>query len=401
MKKFIIFFLMAFLLLSNGHTYAEKSTYPLANKLTVDRIDNVDGVDGVMHDKTIPLVTTPAGPVTITEGSSLIFNSTITPPPERIAEFILRRNERQTRIIVEGVPGPWYSDHGSDQPASRSYTFTTPGTYHVQIEFQHRERPFVSPWRPWSHHFSNIITVHVNAAYQTPVISGEHSVCQGNSIQLSTQEQAGYTYQWLNGSNPIPGETSRTFDLPANLTPGNYNFSVRLMQGANIVAVSEPHAVTVARRPTVLMPAGGDLYCDDPAFISISPEYYPTTGLTYQWYLDGDEIPGAAGGTAANLQNYEVPAQSDLYDFHVVATNTAAPNCSNESVHKYIRVYDVPTFNIIADVEHACVGGTVTLTHDLPAAEADNFTYKWADDTGDLVGVGPTYTFDAVLGDNE
>ena len=62
MKKFIIFFLMAFLLLSNGHTFAEKSTHTLANKLTVDRIDHVDGVDGVdgvAHDETIPLVTTP------------------------------------------------------------------------------------------------------------------------------------------------------------------------------------------------------------------------------------------------------------------------------------------------------------------------------------------------------
>ncbi|MGI5822243.1 MAG: hypothetical protein ACOX5L_09305, partial [Bacteroidales bacterium] len=401
MKKFIIFFLMAFLLLSNGHTFAEKSTHTLANKLTVDRIDHVDGVDGVAHDETIPLVTTPAGPVTITEGTTLTFSSTITPPPDRIDEWLVTRNHRQTRIIVNGVAGSYHEHNGTDQPASRSYTFDTPGTYTVQIEFRHRERRRNS-WSQWSNHLSNTITVTVNAAFQPPVISGDNSVCQGNTTQLSTQEQPGYTYQWMIGSTPITGAINRTFDIPANLIPGDYNFYVRLMLGSEIKAVSAAHPVTVARRPTVAMPDGGDLYCDDLAFISISPEYYPNTGLTYQWYLGGDKIPGGAGGTAANLQNYEVPAQSDLYDFHVVATNTAAPNCSNDPVHKYIRVYDVPTFDIVPDVAHACVGGTVTLTHNLPEAEAANFAFQWLDAGGTAIeaATGESYSFTAVEGAN-
>ena len=52
-----------------------------------------------------------------------------------------------------------------------------------------------------------------------------------------------------------------------------------------------------------------------------------------------------------------------------------------------VRVYEVPTFDIVPDVAHACVGGEVTLTHNLnlPAAEAANFAFQWLDAEGTAI----------------
>lgn len=393
MKKFIIFFLMAFLLLSNGHIFAEKSTHTLANKLTVDRIDHVDGVDGVAHDETIPLVTTPAGPVTITEGTTLTFSSTITPAPGRI--WGSNRNQRQTRIIVNGVEGSFYVDNGSDQPAEMSYTFDTPGTYTVQIEFRHRERPWFSDWGPWTSHFSNTITVNVLAI---PTITGPDVVCQGSDVTLTATDYPGFTYQWYaNGVKVGPSTAGSTFTVPTD-NVGSITYSVALVLNGTIGTPSAGHPVQVVALPTVHVGGGTDVYCGSSANITINPTYNPTSGLSYQWYLDGAAIPAASGGTTANLVNYPVSAQSNLYDFHVVATSTTAPYCSNEPVHKFVRVYEVPTFDITPSVEHACVGGSVTL---IPSNEVSSgYSYQWYNAENDLVGTEFTHTFITVEGNN-
>ncbi len=397
MKKFIFFFLMAFLLLSNGHTFAEKSTHTLANKLTVDRIDHVDGVDGVAHDETIPLVTTSAGPVTITEGTELTFSSTITPPPERSSEWLTTNNNRQTRIIVNGDAGSWYAHNGTDQPASRSYTFDTPGTYTVQIEFRHRERSSgLSGWSDWSNHLSNTITVNV---FAIPTITGPDVVCQGSDVTLTATDYPGFTYQWYaNGVEASPSTAGSTFTVPTD-NVGSITYSVALVQNGTIGTPSAEHPVQVVALPTVHVGGGTDVICGSSANITINPTYNPTSGLSYQWYLDGVAIEG---GTTASLTNYPLTAQSDPYEFHVEATMTAAPHCSNKSINQRVLVYEVPTFDIVPDVAHACDGGTVTLTHNLPAAEAANFAFQWLDAGGTAIGAatGESYSFTAVEGAN-
>ena len=255
-------------------------------------------------------------------------------------------------------------------------------------------------WRQWSSHLSNTITVNVLAI---PTITGPDVVCQGSDVTLTATEYQGFTYQWYaNGVQVSPSTPGSTFTVPTD-NVGSITYSVALVLNGTIGTPSAGHPVQVVALPTVDVGGGTDVYCGSSANITINPTYNPTSGLSYQWYLDGVAIPDVEGGTAANLQNYEVPVQSDLYDFYVVATNTAAPNCSNEPVHKYIRVYDVPTFNITPNVAHACDGGTVTLTHNLPEDEAANFAFQWLDAEGTAIGAatGESYSFTAVEGANK
>ncbi|MDD3645539.1 MAG: hypothetical protein PHR19_08440, partial [Bacteroidales bacterium] len=348
MKKFIIFFLMAFLLLSNGHTFAEKSTHTLANKLTVDRIDHVDGVDGVAHDETIPLVTTPAGPVTITEGTLLTFSSTITSPPERLIE-----NHRETRIIVNGVAGEYDAHNGTDQPASRSYTFNTPGTYTVQIEFRHQERPLFGDWRPWSYHFSNTITVNVQ-----PTITGPDVVCQGSDVTLTATDHPGFTYQWYaNGVEASPSTAGSTFTVPTN-DVGSITYSVALVQNGTIGTHSAGHPVQVVAPPTVRV-GGNTVYCEVPANVILEVQGEHASS-TYQWYVDGLEIN--PGGTAKQLNHPNIIPQAApyIYSVEVTAPDLNGACVSTAQVEVVVNDSIQVTLGTPA-VTTVCVGGQVEL----------------------------------------
>ena len=109
--------------------------------------------------------------------------------------------------------------------------------------------------------------------------------------------------------------------------------------------------------------------------------------------MDGVEIP-APIGTAANISGYALTARDTPYDFHVVATTTALPFCSNDPVHKVVTVYDFPVFTLSADpdVTHACPGGEITFTPD-PAFDPADFDYEWREGGIPNATITPSCTF--------
>ncbi|HQQ20291.1 MAG TPA: hypothetical protein PK471_00100, partial [Bacteroidales bacterium] len=373
MKKFIIFFLMTIFLLGNGYSYAEKSTPLLVNKLAVDRVDHVDGVDGMEHNNAVLHMTSPTSPITIGVNETVTVTSTITPPPSR--NPVNSRNYRRTMIMVFKYDddlgeywfhyfGPWEYNNAIDQPIPVSYTFTEPGEYAIEIVFAHRERNSGS----YSTHYTDnsiLVTVRDTPPFETPVIAGEHSVCQGNTIQLSTQEQAGYTYQWLLGSNTIPGASNHTLDLPANLDPGNYDFSVRLMQGATIVATSDVHTLNVLANPTVNLSAARNNVCVDDNIVltaTPNPAEAPLGGTyIYQWTRNDTPLTGEGAPTGPIFSDGPMTAAGTYR--YTVKVSYSYPGCSGVSTEVPVEVHNLAGVTM-SGTTNSCDGNVnLTLEH--------------------------------------
>jgi hypothetical protein len=79
----------------------------------------------------------------------------------------------------------------------------------------------------------------------TPVITGESSICAGQSTTLSTQTQAGVNYNWTFNGAAVGGNSST---LPA-ATAGNY--AVTASNGCGSIPVNEPFTLVVESSPEI------------------------------------------------------------------------------------------------------------------------------------------------------
>ena len=131
----------------------------------------------------------------------------------------------------------------------------------------------------------------------TITASGPLTFCIGNNVTLSTTIVAGNTYQWYTGPTsaaalPIPGATNSSY---TTTIPGYYYVSVTSAAGCTSSSYFTPAIVSVIGNVQIIHTGlticwGG--YVNLSMGISAS-----TTGIIYQWKLDGVDIPGATSST--------------------------------------------------------------------------------------------------------
>lgn len=179
----------------------------------------------------------------------------------------------------------------------------------------------------------------------TPSINGPTSICSGSSLNLNAS--GGTSYQWqLNGSN-IPNETNTTLSVN---TAGNYSVIVSNASGCTATASQN----IVAATPPTASITGPNGFCNGGS-ITLSA----ANGTTYQWQLNGSNIPNATNATL--LVN-------TAGNYSVIVTNTA--NCT-ASASQNITAF-TPTTTTISGPSTLCVGTPVNLS-----ATAGNTTYQW------------------------
>jgi hypothetical protein len=155
-------------------------------------------------------------------------------------------------------------------------------------------------WRIWNgntHTIGSSFTI--SAAPAAPVITpnGSTTFCQGGSVILDAG--AGYaSYSWNTGA------TAQTFTANSG---GSY--SVTVTDNNNCSASSSATVVTV----NLLPPA--------PVITLNGSDLLSTTASTYQWFLNGDSIPGATS------QNYS-PVQSGNYSILITDANGCSATSS-------------------------------------------------------------------------
>ncbi len=131
---------------------------------------------------------------------------------------------------------------------------------------------------------SNTVDVDVNKPTgQISPASG--SICPGESINLTAS--GGSSYQWMRNGADIPGATGATY---AAAQAGNYQ--VKIFSG-NCMGLSD-NSVQVTAAP---LPAGSISPALDSICEGESITLRATGGSSYQWQLDGINIPGAVSDT--------------------------------------------------------------------------------------------------------
>ena len=167
------------------------------------------------------------------------------------------------------------------------------------------------------------------------IVSGSPlSFCSGDSVVLSHSYNSNYTYQWINNSGIINGETDTT--LLVNQS-GNYALVV-FNQGicSDTTSFSTINVYVSPSIPTINV-LGADLTCS-------------VNAASYQWFLNGNSINGANNQTYSVTQNgnYSVEitdangctALSSDYSFNTVSINSV-----NEQ--NTISIYPNPTTGIV------------------------------------------------------
>jgi hypothetical protein len=196
----------------------------------------------------------------------------------------------------------------------------------------------------------NIIVTPLPTAIITP--SGATSICVGNTVLLSANTSAGYTYQWqLNGSNITTGGTAATYN--ATIT-GSYtciitqNSCAATSNTVNVSVNTPPVASISASGPTTFA-AGG----------SVVLSANSGAGFSYQWLLNGVNIIGANAVTyaATSTGNYQCKVTQN--------------GCDDLSSPITVTVTSTTSSITASGPTTLCVGNTLTLT----ASAGTN--YQW------------------------
>ncbi|MCB0700388.1 MAG: T9SS type A sorting domain-containing protein [Chitinophagales bacterium] len=125
-------------------------------------------------------------------------------------------------------------------------------------------------------------------------VFGSTIICNGDNVQLFANTGTGYDYQWKRNGVNISGANQSTY---LATLPGDY--TVVIKKGTSIAESIPVSVSTIAAPNSIIVPSSNPTYCTG-SNLTLSTQQ--GTGLTYQWQLDGNNIPGA------NSVNYQVQA---------------------------------------------------------------------------------------------
>lgn len=121
---------------------------------------------------------------------------------------------------------------------------------------------------------------------------GKVIICVGNSVQLRAEPQTGDFYKWYLNGLEIPGASGPSATTYNATLAGDY--TVAITYGGKIVE-SVPLAITTIAAPNAIINSNGPLtYCIGNG---LTLDAGTAQGVSYQWQLDGNNIPGATSNT--------------------------------------------------------------------------------------------------------
>ncbi len=217
-------------------------------------------------------------------------------------------------------------------------------------------------------------------------------VCPGEMAIFSVQVESNepLQYQWFKNGIEIPGALSDTYAIPAANFSDMGSYSVLAAndcgqiesEAANLELISLPE---ISRQPASLKTCQGRA-----ATFSVQAE--SSHPLSYQWFKDGMEIPGAT-------KDVYVIDQADLNhtgSYFVQVAN----NCRQiESEAAYLEIIELPRILVPPASQRICPGAAVTFA--VQADSREPLSYQWFKDgieiyeaTRDVYTIPATSSFD-------
>jgi hypothetical protein len=161
---------------------------------------------------------------------------------------------------------------------------------------------------------SSTCTATVNIQPAAIIVSGQTTVCQGETVTMNAND--GDTYQWNKDGVAITGATSQNYIAT---TSGSYTVEVTNAGGCS--GESLPTPVVVNNNPTVDISPNGNAFLCPP---NNSTTLTASQSSIYQWMKDGVDITNATQQTynATSIGNYSVRV-IDLFGCSAVSEITS------------------------------------------------------------------------------
>lgn len=211
--------------------------------------------------------------------------------------------------------------------------------------------------------FSQATSVTVYSNPSPPIISGSSSVCQGDSITLTSSYATGN--QWLiNGSN-IPLQTNENLVVKQ---AGSY--TVRYTNANSCSSISQPLVVILKPAPAIpqITATGSTVFCEGKSVLLTS-----TASFNNQWYKNTVPIPSATNSSY-------IATTSGAY---LVRVTDPGNGCFSNSEPSQVTANPLPQFTFQPVDQTLQVGQNAQFS--VVITGSDNITYQWQ---SDVVGTG-------------
>lgn len=226
---------------------------------------------------------------------------------------------------------------------------------------------------------SNTITLTINPSPIAPTISGTTTVCNGDSVILTSSTSTGN--QWYLNGNPVNDENGDKYKfLPLN----NDVVYVINTNSSGCSTQSASKTITVNTTPEKAVISGNNATCSGDSLTLTS-----SADINNQWFLNNQIVNGAT-----NKKFSFVPLNRD--SIYVKVSNTSG--CFTISEKFKITVNDKPEKPIISGINAVCMNDSLTLSssatsdnqwylNGLAVTGATNSTYRFKPTDGDQVSV--------------
>ncbi|NPV63084.1 MAG: hypothetical protein HPY61_10750 [Methanotrichaceae archaeon] len=203
------------------------------------------------------------------------------------------------------------------------------------------------------------------------------AACEGSNITFEVQADGTrpLSYQWMKDGIEIYEAQSSAYTVSgASLeSAGNYSVAVSNCCGLD---VSETASLTVDVGPSIILPPESQVVCEG-SDVVFAVKASGSAPLSYQWLMDGAEIPGA-DSTFYEISNVSAGSAGR---YSVIVSNRCG---QAESCAATLNIASRPYIVVQPGCQVVCEGEEVTFC--VQASGAEPLSYQWKKDGVDIEG---------------
>ncbi|WP_185960400.1 Ig-like domain-containing protein [Pedobacter westerhofensis] len=236
-----------------------------------------------------------------------------------------------------GITYNWYTTATGGTPVFTGENFVVPA---VTADIQY----YVEATRNGCGGSRTAVNITVIPAPLVPsLLSATEQTCQNANLVLQVQNpQAGFTYQWYEGSTLIPGATGSSYSITNIQTSATY--SVEAINSCGTVSARATVTVTVGSLTApVLNPTAITINSGEQTILNASSS---TSDLVYTWYATDPAQPGAVAVSApTNGANgtFITPNLTTTTTYYVTAQSSAVGGCISPAASVVVTVKPIST----------------------------------------------------------